>query len=203
MRVLLDTDAFCKLGVGGVLRDAVSLLGADLSECGRLPALPYMLRRGRFRKVFGGDACDALIPVANAVPAVIQPSDAWLDRLTPIQAIDPGETQIYAAAAEKALILVSGDKRALRALKDVDGFPDALAGRIVVLEAILIALCDRLGPGEVRRRIQALAASDTMVQVCFSTGNSQPKDALLSYYRYLAAELDPLVLWNPLSGGGA
>lgn len=38
MRVLLDTDAFCKLAAGRVIEDAVQLLGVGVSECGRLPA---------------------------------------------------------------------------------------------------------------------------------------------------------------------
>ncbi|MDA1348447.1 MAG: hypothetical protein O3A47_06220 [Chloroflexi bacterium] len=74
-----------------------------------------------------------------------------MDKLTPIQAIDPGEAQILAAAAEAGLLVISGDKRALRALREVEGFPDALAGRIVVMEAILVSLCDRLGPESVRQ----------------------------------------------------
>lgn len=201
MRLLVDTDAFCKLAVGGLLHDAIGLFGADLSECGRLPALPHMLRRGSLRKKFGAGTCDALIPVANEVPVAIKPSDEWLDRLTPFQAIDPGEALIFASGAEAGLIVVSGDKRALRALKDVAGFANALSGRIVVLEAILLALCDSLGPEEVRNRIQALVAFDTVVRVSFSIGNPDPRDALVSYYRDLAAELGPLVLWNPRPGG--
>ena len=203
MRLVVDTDAFCKLATGGLFYDAINLLGADLPECGRLPALPFMLRRGRLREVFGPDKCDALIPVADIVPVAVQPSDIWLDRLTPIQAIDPGEAQLFATAAEAGLIVVSGDKRALRALKDVAGFADALASRIVVLEAILLALCDRLGPEDVRQRVQPLATLDKVVQVCFSTANEDPRDALLAYYGSLAAELTPLVLWDPRSGGEA
>jgi len=168
-----------------------------------LAALPYMLRRGSLRKVFGEEACEALIPIAEAVPVMAQPSDFWLEKLAPIPAIDPGEAQIFAAAAETGLILVSGDKRALRALKDVAGFADALAGRIVTLEAILIALCESLGPDEVRRRVQTLTASDKVVSVCFSAGSPDPQDALLSYQQSLATEIHPLVLWDPRQGGGA
>ena len=153
------------------------------------------------RKVYGPEACDALLSVVNKVPVAIQPSDAWLDRLTPYGAIDPGEAQIFAAAAEAGLIVVSGDKRALRVLKDIAGFPDALSGRIVVFEAILLALCDHLGPEEVRQRIHALVALDTMVQVSFSTENPDPRDTLQSYYTSSAAELVPLALWDPRPGG--
>jgi hypothetical protein len=202
MRLLIDTDAFCKLGIGGVLREAVELLGAELQEAGRLPALPHMLRRGRLRKVFGPDACDILIPVAETLPVAAQAAETWLERLTAIDAIDPGEAQIFAIAAEKGLIVVSGDKRALGALGEVPGFADALAGRIVVVEALLLALCDRLGPEEVRKRVQALMAADKVVRVCFSAGNSDPQGALLSYYRSIADECKPLVLWNPRAGSG-
>lgn len=96
---------------------------------------------------------------------------------------------------------MSGDKRALRALKDIGGFADALAGRIVVLEAIFISLCDHLGQDEMRRRIQPVRSSDRMLQVCFSDGNQDPREALLSYYNSLVTELDPLVLWDPQAGG--
>ncbi len=202
MRLVVDTDAFCKLGVAGVFREAAGLFGVDLSECGRLPALPHMLRRGRLRATFGPEACDALLPVAHALPTMAPPGAAWLDRLTPIQAIDPGEALVFAAAAEAGFVVVSGDKRALRALKDVDGFPAALTGRVVVLEAILLALCDQLGPDEVRRRVRPLVGSDKVVQVCFSAGNPDPGEALGSYYRDLAIDLAPLVLWNPREGGG-
>jgi len=185
MKLLVDTDAFCKLAVSGLLPDAVEFLGADLTECGRLPALPYMLEKGRLRTVYGPVRCDGLIPVALSMPIVLQPDDIWLDKLIPIQAIDTGEAQIFAAGAEAGLLVMTGDKRSLRALKDIADFADALAGRIVVLEAILIALCDRLGPEDVRQRAQVLVASDKMVQICFSTGNSDPRDGLLSYFRDL------------------
>jgi hypothetical protein len=201
MKVLVDTDAFCKLQVAGLLEDAVGLLTAGLHECGRLPALPHMLRKGKLPKTFGTEACAAMIPVAEAVPVMHQLNNIWLDRLTPIEAIDPGEAQLFAVAAEAGLIIISGDKRALRALKDIQGFAEALTGRIVVLEAILLVLCDHFGPDELRQRIVPLAAVDKVVKVCFSAGSHEPDHALLSYYESLAAELTPLVLWNPRSGG--
>ena len=107
------------------------------------------------------------------------------------------------AAAEAGLTLITGDKRALLALKDISDFADALAGQIIVIEAILIVLCDLLGQDYVRKRIQMVSSSDTMIRVCFSTGNLDPREALLSYYQDLATELDPLILWNPNTIGEA
>lgn len=196
MKLLIDTDAFCKLGVGGLLFDSIDSLGASFAECGKLPALPYMLRRGRLRTAFGAEACDALLPTAQSMPVAIRADDTWLNKLTSVQDIDPGEAQLFAAAADSSLLVLTGDTRALRALKDVAGFADALHGRVVALETILLCLCDKLGPEEVRRRVNGLAHLDKVIQVCFSTGNTDPRGALLSYHRRLEAELLPLTLWN-------
>ena len=200
MRLLLDTDAFCKLGVSGLLLDAVRLLGSDLPACGRLSALPYMLRKGRLRKRYGPDACDHLLSLALKIPDLVQATDTWLARLTTVEAIDSGEAQLFAAAAEQGLVVMTGDKRALRALKDVDGFPNALARRVVVLEAVLIVLCDRLGPDEVRHRVTPLITVDGMISTCFSTRCSDPRGGLLVYYDRLAGEVLPMTLWDPRTG---
>ena len=197
MRLLVDTDAFCKLAVGGVLDEAVGIFGVDLTECRRLPALPHMLRRGRLRKLLGDAVSDGLLPRAESVPVLPSPSTRWLDKLASIHGIDPGEAQLFALGAQEGLIVVSGDKRALRGLKDVDEVRDALAGRIVVLEALLIRLCDEHGVDVVRERIGPLASTDKMVAMCFSPGNHDPVGALMSYYNSLVTELDPLELWNP------
>jgi hypothetical protein len=197
MKLLVDTDAFCKLGVAEFLREMARIFDASLQECGRLPALPYMLKRGALRKQYGARACDALIPIADTMPVMNRPSVTWLDKLTSIDAIDPGEAQIFAAAAESDMIVISGDKRSLRALKGVEGFAEALAGRIVVIEAILLILCDRLGQEPVRRQVAPLVASDNVVRICFSEENLDPRKGLSSYYTALAADVEPLVLWNP------
>jgi hypothetical protein len=197
MQLLVDTDAFCVLAAGRLLSDAASLFDTDLSSCARLQALPHMLRKGRLRKKWGDQISDGLISIAKSIPAIGKADTQWLDRLTQIQDIDPGEAQIFALAAENELIVLTGDKRALRALKDIPVFADALTGRIAVLESVLIALCDLLDPSELRDQVQPLIAHDSMIRVCFSPSNPDPRQALLSYYNSLASELAPLVLWHP------
>lgn len=197
MKLLFDSDAFCKLGIANLLQDVAEIFGAKLQECGRLYALPFMLRKGRLRNRFGGPACDALISVANAIPVMPDPSVAWLEKLTGVEAIDPGESQIFAVAAERAHLFLSGDKRALNALKDIGDFIPVLNGHVVVMEAILLALCDGLGQEEVGQRVVSLATVDRMVKVCFSSQNPEPSTALLSYFRASENELAPLRLWNP------
>ncbi len=203
IRILIDTDAFCKLAIGGVLRDSLKLFGADLSECGRLPALPHMLRRGGLRTRYGPERCDSLLLVAMDMLVIESLDDSYLDLLIDIPDIDPGEAQLFAKAADTDLHLVTGDKRSLRALKNVEGMSDALSGRIVVLESLLLELCETLGFEEIRQRIQGLGQFDNVVRVCFSEYNDDPVDCLMSYFHGLAEEVRPLTLWQPISDSSA
>ncbi len=202
MRILIDTDLFCKLGVTSLLQDGVRLLDGTIEECARLPALPYMLRRGSLRKRYGSHTCEALVTLADRIPALPPAGTEWLDQLTPLLDINAGEAQLFAAAAEKSLMVMTGDNRALRALKTVNAFATALAGRIVVLEALLLALCDDLGHDEVQRRVAPLVPIDKAIGIWFSPRNPNPREALVSYYRTIVADLEPLVLWSPRPAGG-
>jgi hypothetical protein len=197
MRLLVDTDAFCKLAVCGLLEDAIRLLGVRWPECGRLPALPHMLRGGRLRKKYGEENCKLMLPVAESISPVPQPDDVWLEKLIPIESIDPGEAQLFASAAQFEIMIMTGDKRALRALKNIAGFPTALKGRVVALEAALIALCNHFGPNETQHRIQPSVKKDRIIRICFSNPKSDPLRCLCSYYDNLAGKVAPLLLWNP------
>jgi hypothetical protein len=197
MTLLIDTDAFCKLGLADLLTESASLLGLKLENCARLPALPYMLQRGSLFKRLGEEACQKLLPIARSIPSVPQPGNTWLEKLTPIDNIDPGEAQLFASGADFGFMVLSDDKRAMRELKKVEGMPEALKGKIVVLEGILLALCTSLGTSEIRRRVSPIISLDTMLSVCLSSGNNNPMECLQSYYRNLRTELAPLVLWDP------
>ena len=177
MNLLVDTDAFSKLGVAGLLEDAAGVFGAHLSDCGRLPALPYMLRKGNLVNRYGRNACNALLSHAEAMPVHPTPSAAALDLLTLKETIDPGEAQLFAAAAEFGFTTITGDKRAIRALKHVTEIHAQLGGRIVTLEVVLLKLCEKLGLEDLRQRIRPLTAHDKTVGVCFSPGSSDPRDA--------------------------
>lgn len=201
MRLLVDTDAFCTLAVCGLLKDTVRLLGATWPECGRLPALPYMLRSGRLRKKYGIENCELMLKVAESISPVPEPGNVWLEKLVPIEAIDPGEAQLFATAAQFEIMIMTGDKRALAALKNIDGLPSALEGRVVTLEAALIALCKHIGPDKIRHHLQPSMEKNQMIKICFSTPGSDPFECLHSYYNDLASSVVPLVLWHPWSGG--
>jgi hypothetical protein len=195
--LLIDTDAYCKLAMAGIIDEALNLLGSDRPHCSRLPALPHMLRRGRLRKKLGDAICDSLIPIAESLPIVGHASSEWLDRLAHISAIDPGEAQLFAVAAENRITVLSGDKRAIQVLKNVPEFAEHLGSRIVVLEAALLGVCRVHGTNLVEMRIGPLKMHDTMVNIVFSPGNPDIEAALESYLNHAAAEAAPIDLWRP------
>ena len=200
MRLLVDSDAFCKLAASGLLSDAAGLFHAELGDCGRLPALLHMLRRGRLRRTYGTRACERLIPLAERIPPVVGSPTSWLEELAHIPDIDPGEAILFATAADRRVPVVTGDIRSLRALKSLDRFPKALEGRIAVLEAVLLALCGRLGTAAVRSRVQSVPQVDNVMQICFSPGVEEPALALRSYLHHRKKALAPLVLWGTDEG---
>ena len=200
MRLLIDSDIFCKLGVSDLLQPAIEAIGAELSDCARLAALPYMLRRGSFRERIGATCCATLVPLAESFREVPAASPEWLDRLALVPNIDPGEAQLLAVAAEHKLVVMTGDKRALEAVKGISGFSTALESRVVVLEALVLALCQSQGDEDIRKKLRPMMTVDTMIRTCFSAGNPTPQSALQSYFDDAVRGLAPLVLWDPNTG---
>jgi len=198
MRLPIDTDTFCKLGAAHLLKDAATHLGVALESCERLPALPQMLRRGKLRKRLGDALSEELLPLAEKLPQLTGVDETWLGRLVGIPNIDPGEAQLFAAVTSGSALLLSGDKRALKAASVLPDLVEALAGRVVSIEAILIALCQSLGVERIRQSVPRLMSLDTAIRLCFAS--SDPMAGLRSYYGSLVAEVAPLVLWAPPGG---
>jgi len=199
-RLLVDTDVFVKLGIAGLLDQLYELFGVSIEACGRLPALPHMLRRGALPTLYGKEACERLVPIAESMGLAPVASTEWLARLAKVPQIDPGEAQLFASAVEHELIVVTGDKRSVIAASKVDGMADALGGRVASIEAVLLASCQRLGREHVRNAVKPLVAvedrKDKMMRVCFSDGNPDPASALQSYISDLKRIVAPLVLWE-------
>lgn len=197
MKLLIDTDAFCKLGIAGLLADAAELFGATLSDCGRLAAVPYMLRKGRLFRRYGPKTCSALLAQAQGMQVCPEPISASLEPFAWDANIDPGEVQLFAAATQLDIITISGDKRAIRSLKHATAIHHALGSHIAALDGVLLALCEQLGPDSLRRHVAPLSPYDRTVAICFSPGSSDPRDCLRSYHEDLIADVHPFSLWNP------
>jgi hypothetical protein len=197
MRLLIDTDAFCKLAPGGLLSAAPDLFGVVLADCARLPALPQMLRRGTLRRRLGEPLCERLIPQGERLDRAPDPPAYWLDLLRKSPGIDPGEAHLLGLVAEHGDVLITGDKRALRAASAIPELVARVARKIAVLEAVVIALCHRLGDEAVRAAVAEVVPHDAMLAVCFSPGEREPREAVRAYLCETRAALSPLELWEP------
>jgi len=131
------------------------------------------------------------------------PDMTWLDLLSPIVDIDPGEAQLFALAVERSLLVITGDKRALKAVKSIGPVCNGLHGRVIVMEALLMNLVLQQGVEIIRSRIKPLISLDTSIRICFSPSNPDPVSALGSYYADLAKEVEPLRLWAPSLPGAS
>lgn len=196
-RLLVDSDAFWKLGSGDALSEFAAHLGIQPPDCARLPALPHQLERGRLHRKLGADRCMRLRVAAAAMrPAPAAPS-RWMDLLVGVPDVDPGEAQLYALAAEHGAYVLTGDKRSVSAIRAVPEVASAVAHRVILPEPALFTLCLVKGEDWVRRAIQDVRELDQMLQVCFSDGCRSPGVSLSSYIRHDMTEFHPIALWTP------
>lgn len=196
MRLVIDTDAFCKLGASGLLGSAASALGCTEAECARLPALPHMLKRGSLAKRLGPDRCAEVLARVPSFAAVPPASTSYLEPFIGVPDVDAGEAQLFALVAEHGSLLLTGDKRALRAAGRLAAVADSLNDKLVTLEALLLRLVALDGAEHIRSSVQSIADLDGMIKVCFSASNSNPAAALESYFSTLEREVAPLRLWR-------
>lgn len=196
-KLLIDSDAFCKLAAANLLNELLGLLKIDKTQCARLPSLLPMLRRGRLRQKLGDAVADALHPIAAQIAMMDEPSGKWLDLLVEHPAIDVGEAQIYALAAEHGLRVLTGDKRSLVELSKLPIFRDRLGGCVVSLEAVLLGLSGTMSEVELRARGSILAKYDSMARAIFRSAGSPLAEGAESYLRDLERSTDPMRLWRP------
>lgn len=195
-RLLVDTDAFCKLAAADLLDEVLALLGVSRDQCAVLPALPHMLEKGRLRRDYGEAAADGLLKLSGEFPIAPEASEEWLDLLAAVPSIDPGEAQLFALAAEHGIRVLTGDKRSLEALAKVSNIHPRLDGRIVSLEAALTGLTKGAQQAQLRRKGSILGQYDQMARAVFASKGSDLDEALDSYTRDLESRVKPLVLWR-------
>jgi hypothetical protein len=112
-------------------------------------------------------------------------------------AIDVGEAQIYALAAEHGLRVLTGDKRSLLELSKLRAFRDRLDSRVVSLEAVLLGLNGTMSQAELRARGSILGKYDSMARAIFRSSSSPLAQGLESYFRDLERSVEPMKLWRP------
>jgi hypothetical protein len=100
--------------------------------------------------------------------------------------LDAGEAQLVAITIIRGLpLLVTGDKRAVKALSELlreqDARRDALRGRLACFEQVIAAVAAHLAPDELRERICAEQEADTSMRLACSCGREDwDSDQLLA-----------------------
>lgn len=200
MIVAIDNDFFCKteaLGVAGMIRAS---LGVEISDCLVLPSLRFQLAKptSKLHRNFSTVASQ-LLEAATLHPELPFPTTEWCDRLASVHDIDAGEVQLLSyVASTEATILSTHDKRAIGAIPNVPGLATAVRGRVMVLEAALLMLCEREGVEAVCTQVCPRLGNcpDMAMRACFGGSRGGVMEGLRSYVNAVASGTDPSVLWS-------
>jgi len=200
MRLLIDNDFYIKLELAGLLDRTLALLACTLSDSRRLPDLVPQFRGKKWRTKYGDGPCRILREKAEQIDIAPEPTTHWLEQFVGNPAFNPGEAMLLALAAETPLLcLGTADKRAMRAVPSVPGLVTAMAGKLVAIEHVCLALCETWGVGEIKRCFQPTLAFDKQLQSCFSCDTEAAvREGLRSYARSYEAEIGASMFWRSL-----
>lgn len=202
----LDSDLFVLFAGANLLGYLIEAVGFDLKTTRRLRPLPRMLERGPLSRRLPTGLRQRALAWCSAIPGIeTAPSPETVDRLVHVEDLDPGETVLFALAAEAESSLIgTGDQRACRALgrrQDLGDVRDQLKGKVICLEESLKVLLKRMDFGELAEALTTVREHNQTLRVLLGQGAATPKEsfqtALLSYLDDLASEAGEL-LWRPI-----
>lgn len=204
----LDTDIVLKCSawsMADVLPRVVGHLGPPAvlglvhliapRQLGRMGLAEPEAARGELDRILGSlgrmEPSDEEIGLAAELAALAQEADLPLDT---------GEAQLTAITILRDLpLLVTGDKRAIRALAQMRPAAERLGRRLACLEQVIEAVVAMLGPDEARDRICREPAADSTMRLVFSchgdarsAGHAQ--EALASYIGDIRRGADGLLI---------
>jgi hypothetical protein len=137
----IDIDAFCKLAHWNLLPFLPNLTGYRWDEIATLSSLIFRARRaiekpdGKLFLTSGAATC--AYEHANKMATLPEPDPEAVVVFANTPQIDAGEAVLFAlTAADPNGCLFTGDKRALRALSQLN-CADRFVGRILIIEQIL------------------------------------------------------------------
>lgn len=175
MKALLDNDFLWKVCAAGAFDHVLATLNLTRSDCYVLASLKAQLKRGtgKLCKKIGPAGVASLTSIVVGLATI--PDDSagpWLDRLAKVDGIDAGEALLFSyAAANDAVVLATGDKRAVRAIDSVADLAGALEGKVLILDHLLAHCCDKDGKEAAKERFRGLLSEDTATLVAFSSAD--------------------------------
>lgn len=179
--LLLDSDLFVLLAGAGLLPGLIDQAGFDLESARRMQPLPHMLRgKGMVRKYPEAVRQRALAWCSEIAALEQAPPAHWLDQLSAVQAVDPGEALLFAlVAGQEESLVATGDKRACSAIaraENLEELQGRLAGKVLCLETILTLLLDRLGYSRLVPALLRVRETNRTLRILLSEGDRTPEE---------------------------
>lgn len=148
VQLLVDVDALCKLAHWRLLSELPYLLGTVWSDCATLTSAKHRARKAKVKpdgRIFRTTAAaeEALWAIEQMQPT-LEPNAEGLKDFENVPGIDPGEAVLLSAiATSPSARLLTGDKRALRALASTpNSIRSSYAGKIILVEQVILGALD-------------------------------------------------------------
>jgi hypothetical protein len=180
------------------MRQVGEVLGVEAHNLRRFAHLPQMLERGRLARKYPPGIrekvrswCAVIEPLTHA------PSPETRQRLLEVEGVHDGEATLFGLLFENPqYLLLSGDKVAMRALREDPGLTDvyeSLCGRVACSEWVLLALLEKLGVRRLAEAVAPMREHSGMLNQIFSMGVDTPethcREGLASYLAELVRDL--------------
>lgn len=203
MKLLIDVDALAKLAHWSLPEELPTIVGVPLSQCVTLTSMRFRAQRAQLKpdgKLFHStDAANAAIRTMDhmlpSLPADIQ----LLPFLQNLTGIDAGEAVLLSALSAPGARLLTGDKRALKALAELMAYQRAhFSGKIVVVEQVLLAALKLHGIDWLRERVCPYKSIDKAVGIVMGhrcdASEKSVREGLESYINELRQAAAPSLI---------
>ncbi len=205
MRLYVDNDIVHKLAAFGLFDAVLVSLGATRADV-------FVLGTARFKffvnkpakgiQRYGEDTHRKICDIIDGVNSLSQEPDvAGLDSLTNVVGIDAGEVVLFAvAAADPDGLLLTGDKKALRAFatSGATEMLQRLKGRVICLEQLLLQVVESQTFDVVRDAVAPQRNVDGATKTIFANGTmteeAHAMEGLTSFLGALQQETGHLLL---------
>lgn len=197
-RLLTDNDALLKAAHWGLLDAVPSLVGGSWSDVACLPQFPPRVRRAELKLFADPSVAHALAGCLAQTVDLPEPDANVLSVLQDEPGIDAGELLLFGAlAASPNAIMLTGDKRALRAVAHT-GTMLLCQHRVVCVEQLLLHALDQRGAPELAALVRQWPPRDQTTLAIFGRqGNKSEADlreGLSSYLHSLDGEAPGLLV---------
>jgi hypothetical protein len=203
MKLLVDVDALAKLAHWKILEELPDFTGVPLSQCATLTSARFRAQRAVKKpdgRVFHStEAATVALRAMDSMTGPLSPETEHLPILQGVAGIDAGEAVLLSAVSAHSARLLTGDKRAMKALAGLDSTQRApFAGKIVLIEQVLLAGLTRRGIEWLRERVCPYKQIDKAIGNAMGSRCDAPQDSvregLESYIKELEHAVTPTLI---------